>query len=69
MDPIAALILLIVFGVVAWLGFYICGAAGFPPVARIIWGAVCLVILLCLVLQIDPRAGLHGWPSFGAHPR
>ena len=50
MDLITLLVLVIVFVVVVWGGFYICDRAGFPVPVRWIWGAICLVVLLYFLI-------------------
>ena len=44
------LLTLLVVCFVVWGGFWICDRAGFPVPVKWVWGAVCLIVLLYLVL-------------------
>jgi hypothetical protein len=60
MDLITLLVLLLVFCVVVWGGFYICDRAGFPVPVRWIWGLLCLIMLIYFaVSQIGGGSFLH----------
>ena len=57
---IALLIVLIVVGVVWWIGQYVIGQLGLPPPALIVWNVVvALVFLLVLLKFLLPLAGVH----------
>ena len=59
MDLITLLIALVVVCFVVWGGFWICDRAGFPPPVKWIWGALCLIVLIYLVMGQVGGAGLH----------
>lgn len=51
MTLLSLLVLVILFVAVVWGGFYVCDRAGFPVPIRWIWGAVCLIVLLYILLS------------------
>jgi hypothetical protein len=60
MDLLGLILLVIIVIAVVWGGFWICDRAGFPIPVKWIWGAICLIVLLILVLgQIGGGINLH----------
>jgi hypothetical protein len=60
MDLITLLVLVLVFALVVWGGFYICDRSGFPQPVRWIFGAVCLIALIVFLIErIGGGAVLH----------
>lgn len=52
------LIFVVCLGIIYWLGTWVIGAVGFPPVARKIWDG--LFIFLAAILAINFLMGLGG---------
>ena len=65
MSLIGLLIMIVVFVAVVWGGFYVCDKAGFPVPIRWIWGGVCLVALVYMLLsQFGVGLGALNRPLF-----
>lgn len=58
MDPVTALIFILVFCAIVWGGFWICTAAGFPLPVRWLWGGLCLIVMIGFLMQ---KFGLYNF--------
>jgi hypothetical protein len=62
MDPISLIFWILLFCILAYLAFWICDKAGFPPPVRWVVGVLFLIVLLGVVtgqLPHPPAINFH----------